>query len=149
MTLTMSRTIDAPLERVWEVATDVAGWVNTSPGIDHVEPLNGTEFRVGLRWRETRTMPGRQETEELFLAEVDPHRSYTVAAQTQGIQYTTTYTFAATDPQRTVVTVVFIARPSGFVTKVLAIVTAPLGKRMVAKALAADLDGLARSAEVT
>jgi carbon monoxide dehydrogenase subunit G len=145
--VTTSRTIQAPVERVWELATDIAGSEQTMRGIDRVEMLSEGAFGPGTRWRETRTMFGRAATEEMWVTAVDPRRSYTVEAESHGAHYVSTFTFTATSREETEVVLSFDARPLGTVTKVLATVTAPLASRSVGRALRRDLDDLAAAAE--
>lgn len=146
-TVTTQRTVQAPTERVWALATDIARWPETLSGVDRVEVLSGDGFGPGTRWRETRTMLGRQATEEMWVTAVDPGRSYTVEAESHGARYVSTFTFTATTPQQTEVVLTFGAEPQGTVAKVLAKVTGPLASRSVAKALQKDLDDLAAAAE--
>ena len=145
--VTTRRTIQAPAERVWELATDIAGAERTMSGIDRVEMLSEGAFGPGTRWRETRTMFGRPATEEMWVTAVDEGRSYTVEAESHGAHYVSTFTFTAVSPDRTEVVLGFDARPLSTVTKVLAKVNAPLASRSVTKALQKDLDDLAAAAE--
>ena len=145
--VTTRRTIHAPVERVWARATDIAGSPETISGISRVEMLSDGEFGVGTRWRETRTMIGREATEEMWVSAVDPGRSYTVEAESHGAHYVMTFTFTGLGPQQTEAVLAFDARPQGTVAKVLARLTAPLAQRSVSKALRRDLDDLAAAAE--
>ncbi|MDQ4006766.1 MAG: SRPBCC family protein [Actinomycetota bacterium] len=145
--VTTRRTVDAPAERVWAVATDIGGWERTISGINQVELLSDGDFGTGTRWRETRTMFGREATEEMWVTAVDPGRSYTVEAESHGAHYVSTFTFTATTPEQTEVALTFDAQPQGTVAKVLAKVAAPVAQRSVAKALRQDLDDIAVAAE--
>lgn len=145
--VTTRRTIQAPAERVWELATDIAAAERTMSGIDRVEMLSEGAFGPGTRWRETRTMFGRPATEEMWVTAVDEGRSYTVEAESHGAHYVSTFTFTAVSPDRTEVVLSFDARPLSTVTKVLAKVTAPLASWSVTKGLQKDLDDLAAAAE--
>ena len=81
----LDRAIAAPPERVWAVITDLGGAADVMSGIDSVERLDdGAGFGVGTRWRETRTLFGRQATEILEVTAVDAGRSYTVEAESRG-----------------------------------------------------------------
>ena len=145
--VTVCRTIEAPFERVWEVATDIAGSGQTLSGVERVEMLSEGDFGVGTRWRETRTMLGRQATEVMWVTDVDTGRSYTVEAQSHGARYLSTLTFTTTSPERTEVAHRFEAQPLSMATKVLTKLTGPLAARPVTKALQKDLDDLAAAAE--
>ncbi len=146
-TVTTRRTIQAPAERVWALATDIPGSAETMSGINRIEMLSEGAFGPGTRWRETRTMFGREATEEMWVGTVDPGRSYTVEAESHGARYRSTFTFTAVTPRQTEVVLEFGAQPQGTVAKVLAKVTGPVASRSVAKALQQDLDDLAAAAE--
>lgn len=145
--ITTRRTVDAPVERVWQMSTDIERWPETISGIKSVEVLVDGDFRPGVRWRETRSMFGREETEEMWVTEVDPQRSYTVESDAHGAHYRSTFTFTATSPQQTEVELTFGGEPQTTVARILAKLTGPLASRSVAKALQQDLDDLAEAAE--
>lgn len=142
----LSRHVNAPVATVWAVATDLAGAPQVLRGVDRVEMLTPGGFGVGTRWRETRTMFGRQATEELAVAAVEPERSYTVRAAGSGAQYVSTFAFTPT-AGGTVVTVTFGAAATTGVARVLAALTGPLARRAVERALREDLEDLAQAAE--
>jgi uncharacterized membrane protein len=141
------RHVAAPVERVWSLATDLAGAPAVMSGIDSVEVLTPGPFAVGTRWRETRTMMGRSATEEMTVTAVDPGRGYTVEAESSGVRYVSTFAFAEAADGGTDVRMSFGGTPSSAVARVLVAVTGPLARRSVAKALDRDLADLAAAAE--
>jgi uncharacterized membrane protein len=141
------RHVAAPVQRVWDVATDLAGSPQVIRGIDAVEVLTPGPFGVGTRWRETRTMMGRSVTEEMTVTAVEPQRSYRVEAESRGAHYVSTFTFAPSADGGTDVTTTFGGRPTSTVARVLGAVTAPLGRRAVTRALEQDLHDIAAAAE--
>jgi carbon monoxide dehydrogenase subunit G len=154
--VTVERRVDAPIPRVWDVATDIEGSPAVLSGVDTVTVLDtgsGRDGRlgVGTRWQETRTLRGRAATEEMWVTEVQPLRSYTVEAESHGHHYVSTFRFDdAGRTERgpaTLVTLGFDARPLGRVGRWLAPLTLRLVRRTVASALAKDLEDLARAAE--
>jgi carbon monoxide dehydrogenase subunit G len=142
----LSRRVAAPVATVWALATDLARAPQVLSGVDRVDVLTPGGFGVGTRWRETRTMFGRQATEELAVTAVEHERSYTVQAAGSGAQYVSTFTFTPTSGG-TVVTVTFGAEATTGVARVHAAVTGPLARRAVERALRDDLEDLARAAE--
>ncbi len=138
-------TVAAPPERVFEAATDLASLPETMSGIDSVEALSDGPFGAGTRWRETRTLYGRQATEEMWVTGFDPPRSYVVEAESHGAHYRTEITFAP-EGDGTRVTFVFGARPVSFVARLFSIFSGMMMKG-VKKALAQDLEDLKRVAE--
>lgn len=145
-TVTVRRHVRAPLERVWELATDLEHAPEILSGVDRVEVLTPPPFGAGTRWRETRTMMRREATEEMWVSEVDPLRSYTVEAESHGVHYVSTFRFEPGE-DGVELSLLFSGRPQGTATRVLAAVTAPLARRSVRKALGQDLDDLATAAE--
>ena len=143
----MRRHVAAPVERVWELATDLAGAPGVVRGIEAVEVLTPGPFGVGTRWRETRRVFGRSATEEMTVTAVEPHRSYTTEASGPGVRYVSGFAFAPTADGGTEVTATFGAEPTTTVSRVLGTLTAPLGRRAIAKALEQDVDDIATAAE--
>ncbi|MFC5381216.1 SRPBCC family protein [Aquipuribacter nitratireducens] len=141
------RRVQAPVDEVWRIATDLESAPQVVRGIDAVEVLTPGPFGVGTRWRETRTMFGRSATEEMTVSAVDPGRSYTVEATSSGVHYLSTFSFAPAGEGATEATMTFGGRPTTRVAKVLGALTAPLATRSVEKALRADLDDIAAAAE--
>nr|WP_294692750.1 SRPBCC family protein [uncultured Friedmanniella sp.] len=146
-TVTARRTIGAPIEKVWAVATDVERWPELIGGIEKVELLTDAPFGEGTRWRETRRMFGRAATEEMWVADIEPGRSYTVAADNQGVRYISTFTFTTAGAEHTVAVVTFTAQPRTKVARVLGTIAGAVAARGVAKTLQDDLNDLATAAE--
>ncbi len=143
----LTREINAPPDRVWDVLTDLERAPEVISGIQKIERLEGGgELRVGTRWRETRTMFGREATEEMEVTGLDEGRSYTVEADGQGAHYTSTLTVEpAAAGSRVVMT--FEAAPQGTFAKIMAATVGRLFMGATRKALAKDLDDIARAAE--
>ena len=141
------RHVAAPVQRVWDVATDLAGSPQVVRAIDAVEVLTPGPFAAGTRWRETRTMMGRSATEEMTVTAVELRRSYRVEAASRGAHYVSTFSFAPSADGGTDVTTTFGGRPTSTVARVLGVVTAPLARRAVTRALEQDLDDIAAAAE--
>jgi uncharacterized membrane protein len=142
------RHVAAPVERLWELATDLEGAPRVVRGIETVEVLTPGPFGVGTRWRETRRVFGRSATEEMTVTAVEPHRSYTTEASGPGVRYVSGFAFApAAADGGTDVTATFGAEPTTTVARVLGALTAPLGRRAIAKALQQDVDDIATAAE--
>ena len=145
-TVQVQRVIDAPIERVWEVFTDIAGAPEAIAGIDSVDVLNDLPFGPGFRWRETRTMFGRAATEEMWVTDAQAPVRYEVAASSHGTDYLSTYTFQEA-PGGVVVTLVFAGEPRSTVAKGMNLLTGWAAKGTVAKMLRKDMDDLAQICE--
>ena len=92
--LRLTQHVDAPVETVWAVLTGIEDAAETLSGIVAVEQLTPGPYAVGLRWRETRKMMGKEATEEMWVADVDAPTSTTVKAHSGGADYTTRFTLA-------------------------------------------------------
>ncbi len=145
--VSVTRAIDAPVETVWAVATDLAAMPETMSAITDVEVLAGGDaFGVGTRWRETRLMMRWEDTEEMTVTQADPPRGYTVEADNQGVHYVTAFAFRMLPSGRTEATLTFSGQPTG-PQNVLARLKSRLGIRVVRKSLEKDLHDLATAAE--
>lgn len=146
--ITIARIVAAPPETVWEVLTDLDHAAETLSGVTRVEVLTEGTYAVGTRWRETRKMMGREETQEMYVTEVEAPASTTIEADAAGVHYVSTFTltkraagtelamtFAGDQPD-----------PSGL-QKLAWTIFGRLGLRMTRKVMARDLDDIAKRAE--
>jgi uncharacterized protein YndB with AHSA1/START domain len=150
-TVEVTRLVEAPVQAVWRVFTDLARrceWLST---VIEVELLTSGPFGAGTVWRETRTMAdGAEITEEFRVREcVEPER-FVVASPGIGADYRMTYTFVPVVAGRhrggTMVTVVQDGAPTAPAGRILALVFGGLAARTVEGALRRDLDDLAAAA---
>lgn len=145
MRLTLTQDVKAPLERTFAVFTDIANAAGRVTGIQRVEMLTPGPTRVGTRWRETRAMFGKQATEEMWVAELEPGRRVVVESDSCGARMASTFTFAVQGAV-TRVTLDLTTKARSWSAWLLS----PLGlafKGMARKLLAKDLADLARAAE--
>jgi carbon monoxide dehydrogenase subunit G len=145
----LTQHINAPADKVWAVISDIPGSAATLSGIDSIQMLTDGPYGEGTRWKETRTMMGRAETVELWVAQADPPRSTTVKALQGGADYTTRFALDERDGGGTDVTLTFgaeVLKPTRL-SKVLMAVFGPIGMRITRKALAKDLAEIAVKAE--
>ena len=144
--MTVTRTVDAPRKVVWDVITDLDHAPQVMEAISRVERVRGDGFDVGTRWRETRTMFGREATEEMEVTAIDPPRGYVVEADGQGAHYRTEFTLDD-EGDGTRVTMTFGADPKGVTGRLMAATVGRLFAGATRKAVAADLADVARASE--
>lgn len=143
-----SRQVHAPASVVWSIITDLEGSVDTISAIQKVEILSGgTEFGVGTSWRETRTMFGKQATEEMTVTEVIDGESYVVVARPESANYRTVMSILPTGETACVVSMEFGANPKGTMTRFLGATMGRMFSGATKKAILADLDDIAAAAE--
>ena len=147
-TTNLTQHIDARPDKVWAVISDIPGSAATLSGIQAVQMLSDGPYGEGTRWKETRTMMGRAETVEMWVAEADPPRSTTVKAHQGGADYTTRFSLAERDGG-TDLTLTFgadVVKPT-LLSKVTMALFGKLGMSITRKALAKDLAEIAAKAE--
>jgi hypothetical protein len=144
---TMAKRVAAPVDTVFEAASDVERAAEHIRGIEKIELLTPVPIGVGTHWRETRKMMGHEATETLEITAFDRPRSYTIGCQSCGSYFETTFRFASATAGATDVIVDVNCEPRSFMAKLMA----PLGKFMFAKMLRKcmddDLADIKRTAE--
>ena len=147
-TVAVTQVVDAPLERVWQMVTDLVARVHWLSTVDSVEVVTPGPFGSGTIWRETRTMPdGARITEEFCVRECEPPHRFVVISPGSGADYWMTYTFAPVGFGRhrggTSVTVEQRGTPSGPTGRVLELVFGGLAARTAEGAIRQELTDLA------
>jgi uncharacterized protein YndB with AHSA1/START domain len=119
-TVKVFATIAAPVERVFELFTDIehaVEHVSSIRSIAMVEP--GRPFGLGTRWRETREVFGALDSAVMEVTAFERNRAYTIAHHKAGVRIETAFAF---EPQAdgTSVSIEFTVQtaglPSGFLT---------------------------------
>jgi hypothetical protein len=141
----LCRAIDAPVPRVFDLATDFAGSDRTISAITRVEMLTEGPVRIGTRFRETRAMFGREHSEVLEVTDLQTGHSVTLRSDFGGVAFASTFTFEPCEGG-TLVTLEVVGKP----LTLLARLTAPLAELMksrIAALLEQDLEDLRVAAE--
>jgi uncharacterized membrane protein len=139
-------TINAPIQKVFDVFSDVQKIEQRIKGIQKVEILSDVKQGKGLKWKETRLMFGKTATEIMWITSFTQNKSYEVEAQSHGTKYHTVYTFTEVNKNTTEVNMVFSGKPISFGAKVMGLLSfAFVGS--VKKALLADMQDLKRVCE--
>lgn len=147
-TTTLTQHINASPDKVWAVISDIPGSAGTLSGIDSIQMLSEGPYGEGTRWKETRTMMGRQETVEMWVSHTDPPRSTTVKALQGGADYTTRFALNDRDGG-TDLTLTFgaeVMNPT-LVSKITMALFGKMGMSITRKALSKDLAEIAAKAE--
>lgn len=143
---TLERRVAAAPERVWAVLTDLDRAPEVLTAVESVEVHTEPPFGLGTRWTETRTAFGRQATETMEVVEVEPGRRYVVEAVGTGSRYRSEFRVEP-DGDGTRLVMTFGAEPLGMVARAMAATIGRLFEGATRKALAADLDDIARASE--
>jgi carbon monoxide dehydrogenase subunit G len=142
---TLTKRIAAPPTAVFAVIADVERMPTRIPGVRKIEVLTPGPVGVGTKFRETRIMFGKEATETFEVVEYDPGRRLTLVAVSCGAEYRCEHRFVP-DAGGTVLELEVRTRALTFLAKLMT----PLGWLMAGvmkKAIARDLDAVARAAE--
>jgi hypothetical protein len=90
---TMQKRISAPVDVVFEVASDLEHAAENIRAIEKVEVLTPGPVGVATRWRETRKMMGREATETIEFTAFDRPRSFTAGCESCGAYLETVFRF--------------------------------------------------------
>lgn len=134
---TVTRTIRAPVSRVFETVGDIRNYQNAIPEIVRVEVLTDGPPDVGTRFRETRLMNGKEATTELEVTEYVKDERIRLVADAGGTIWDSLFSVRAVD-EGTELTLWMEGRPYKVVPKLMT----PLIMKMIRKALEGDLDAV-------
>ena len=82
--------INAPMAKVWHTICDIEHSASNISGIDEIEVLEQPTTDgsiVGLKWKETRIMFGKEATETMWIIDAVENDYYKVQAESCGCQY--------------------------------------------------------------
>jgi hypothetical protein len=142
-----SETIERPRAEVFRAFCDLERGAQRMSAISKLELLTDGSFGVGTRWRETRTMFGKEATEEMEVTAVDEPASYDVLAESHGARYESRISFDELGPSSTRVTMTFGATPISRAAKVLTPLTGFVFRSAARKGLERDLADMKASLE--
>lgn len=129
---------DAPVERVWQLTTDVESWPETTPTMSRVERLDDGPLRVGSR---TRIKQPGQPARTWTVTELEPGSSFVWETKLPGVRMTGTHRLSPAGSGRCRnVLGVELAGPLAGVVRAL------LGRQLL-KTIATENEGFRRAAE--
>ncbi len=143
--MTFSKHVNAPVEKVFEIASDFANAPQRITGIDKVEMLTTGPIGVGTKFKETRIMMKKAATETMEVMAFDRPRSYTLGAFSCGTQYESTFEFTP-ESGGTDMTMIFKYTPKSFFAKMFSPL-AGLMAGMVRKCVEQDMEDIKKAAE--
>lgn len=144
-TISVSRVINAPIGTVFDRACDVHNWAEQIGAITKTEVHTEGPVGEGTRFTETRIMFGKEASETMTFADVDPPNGFKLLASSHGCDYVSTHTFEPVEGG-TKLTLDFTGTPRTFGAKLMGVVFACM-KGSMCKMLAKDMDDLARACE--
>jgi uncharacterized protein YndB with AHSA1/START domain len=92
-TVTVETQVAAPIERVFDVFTDLEHGAERVSNIRMIELLTTGGFELGTRWLETREVMGQLDSAEMEVTSFDRNRRYTITHHKAGTRIDTMFTF--------------------------------------------------------
>ena len=147
MDVKVEKTINASKKKVWKIITDIEKAENNIKGIEKIEILEKPKKGIlGLKWRETRTMFGKQTTEVMWITEVKEGDYYKTRAESHGAIYETKVGVKDIG-SGTELYYEFSGKPVTLVAKIMLVLTGWMFKSATKKALDKDLEDIKSIAE--
>lgn len=141
MTVEAQVTIKGSKASVWAATTDFANFVQLLSGVEKIEvvdkPATGL---VGLKWKETRMLFGKEATVEKQITEAKENEYYTTRAEQDGFVFITTNRLSGSDGSVTL-TGIHETQPLGFAAKLKALPMV-FFKGVIKKAILQDLNDI-------
>jgi uncharacterized membrane protein len=144
--MTMDKRINAPVDRVFDVFTDLRSAPQRVRGIKALEVLTEGPVGKGTRFRETRVMWGKEATETMEFTEFRPNSMYAVEANSCGCHYRSEFHFRP-DGGATDVRMTFGGTPLTTGAKIMSALMGWMVKGACRKAMDQDLEDLKAAAE--
>ena len=141
--------VGASIESVWQKVTDIDNAAETISGIDEVQILEKpSEGLVGLKWKETRTMMGKQADETIWVTEAVENDYYLTEARSHGSIYKGKIRVAE-EGGITNLSMTFDAEPQTFGAKILSATMGFMFRGATEKALRQDLMDVKKAVEAS
>ena len=139
-TVTVATVVAAPVERVFDVFTDVEHGAERVSNIQKIEMLTVGGVKLGSRWPETREVLGHQDSAEMEVTAFEQNRTYTITHQKAGARIDAVFTFEPVD-DRTRVQIEFVLESHGLPPGALAPVRLAIANK-VRDVIGHDLEDL-------
>jgi carbon monoxide dehydrogenase subunit G len=146
----VSAEINAPVEQVFALFTDIEHAAEHVSGIKKIDVMSTGPFSLGYRWTETRDVMGRLDDAMMEISSFERNRTYTIthhkgAVFGSGLRIDTTFTFEPV-PAGTEVSIEFELHPEGLPPAMLLPLEWAIGGK-VRHVLSDDLEDLKAAIE--
>lgn len=139
--------VKAPRKVVWDVVTDIPNAATTIKAIEKVEVLTRPpQGVVGLKWRETRQMFGKEASEVMWITDAAEPSFYDTRAESHGAIYSTRIALAEAEGG-TRLSMEFAATPMSLGARVMGSIFGAFMKGSMRKAILKDLEDIKAAAE--
>tara|TARA_Y100000588_G_C13945702_1_gene792039 strand:+ start:321 stop:770 length:450 start_codon:yes stop_codon:yes gene_type:complete len=141
MKCSVSLPIDGTKEDIWSVITDIEHSDQNISGIDKIEVLEKPDELTGFKWRETRTMFGKEATEVMWITEAEENHYYKTRAESHGMVYISTMSIEE-EGDHQVLTMGFEGEPQTFSGKFMNFIFGKMMRSSMEKTIMKDLEDI-------
>ena len=141
-TIVVTRSIAAPIEKVFDVISGPEGFSKAVPHIKKIEFLTEQKSGAGTRFKETRLMGKREHTVELAITEFVENERVRMVSDAGGTIWDSVFTLSPKGDQ-VEMRMAMEAKPHKFMAKVMNF----LIRSMVVKGVEADMDCIKKFCE--
>lgn len=143
MEISVSVEINASKQSVWHAITDLSHCDKMISGIIDLTIIEQPEEGlVGLKWKETREMFGKEAEETMWITESVEQDYYLTQAENHGAIYVTKMQVASVEGDKTVLTMTFSGTANSWFMKMMSALMSVFMKKSMSKMLAKDLEDI-------
>lgn len=149
MNVTVDIEIASPIEQVWKAITNIKNAYKMVTAITALKILEKPDEEgslVGLKWRETRKVFGKESDEVMWITEFEPLKYYVTRAENHGMVYRSTMSVKEVG-ENTLLTMSFEGTTNSMAKKIVSAVMGLFVKRTMVKMLEKDLEEMKRYIE--
>ncbi|NKQ37948.1 MAG: hypothetical protein HF967_00440 [Methanosarcinales archaeon] len=139
--------IEKPKQIIWAAITDIENCSNMISSIIDLSILNQPEDGiVGLRWKETRLMFGKEASETMWITDSVVNEYYCTRAESHGSVYITKLSLSETE-SKTILKMSFTAEAQSMIVKIISACMGFFVNSSMKKALYKDLEDIKKYVE--
>ena len=136
---TVTRTIDTPIDLVFQTVANINDLSKAIPHIERVEFLSDVTSGVSMWFRETRMMRGKETTVELEVTEYVENDHVRIVSDTHGTVWDTVFTVKEVKGG-TQLTMVMDAKACKLMSRIMNPIAKGMIKKAIEKAIEKDMD---------
>ncbi|KGJ93788.1 SRPBCC family protein [Colwellia psychrerythraea] len=135
--------IASPKSSVWAAITDIKNCAEMISGIKELTVIHQPEQGlVGLKWKETREMFGKQADETMWITESEEESYYCTRAENSGAIYLSTLAVSEASYDNTLLTMSFSATSNSLFVRAVSAIMAMFIKKSMRTMLEKDLSDI-------
>lgn len=149
MKISVDIEIDSSVESVWQAVSNIENadkMISAITALTVLEEPDDEGSLVGLKWKETRKVFGKEADETMWITEYEENRYYATRAENHGAVYRSTMSVKEIG-ENTLLTLTFENSPSSLFVKVVSAVMGIFVKRAMTKMLDKDLQDIKQFVE--